>query len=303
MESASTGSQATEQRRFGSVAMNDGSVMKVALDDDGHPRVQSNRAIEPAQIASLKALRSSVKSILCTKQDDVALNILMYIISNEPVSVYRVAKTVPYNFSLTYKKANRLLREGLIRPIPAVDSKDRRCRRLFESTVKGLLTGWNLGYMDDRELLESLMKKWGIGSEGLSKLEYVFNSLPRIVSEKDTAILQDLPALAAAVADSADARPAPKRPRPGDVDADGEKYASRYVLAHALKRVCRGSIVVFASAGYTISYEPEMGRTFIYDCTLCDRDCSMTEVSPRSPKCKALNDLLGSFSLQSSPRA
>lgn len=296
-------SPAVKEARFVTVTMSDGSVMKAAVDGDGCTQAQASKVGATPQIASMKALQSSVRSILGGKQDDVALNILMYVINNEPVSVYRVAKTVPYNFSLTYKKANKLLREGLVRQIPAADSKDHRCRRLFESTVKGLLTAWNQGYMEDREVYESLKKKWSIGAEDLSKLDHVFKLLPSMVSGGDTAIFQDLFLLAAAASDYENCRMGTKNGQPPEVDAEAKRYASRYVLAKALKKVSSGRMVVFASADYAISYEADLGKTFVYNCSLCDRCCCMTEVPPRSQKCDALEELLTSFSLRTDPRA
>lgn len=263
--------------------------MKVPVSGEGLLPVGGGVEGGVAQVTSLKALRSAVHAIFNAKYDDVSLNILGYVINNEPVSVYRVAKTVPYTFSLTYKKANRLMREGLVRQVSVGDVKDRRCRRLVESTVKGLLTSWNLGYMDDRELLESLRRKWGVGVDHFPKLDRVFKLLPTVASEKDTAVFQNLWVLAAAVAAYDESRP---------VQEDTAKYASKYALAKALKKVCRGKTVLFASDDYAISYEPEWGRTYIYNCALCDRDCAMMEVSPRTPKCDTLNDLLSSFSLR-----
>ena len=284
------------------MTMSDGSVMKAAVDEDGSIRASVQKATGARQIAPLKTLQGSVRSILSAKQDDVALNVLMYVINNEPLSMYRVAKTVPYNFSLTYKKANRLLREGLIRHIPS-DSRDRRCRRLFESTVKGLLTAWNCGYMDDSEVYECLRKKWHVGVEELSKFEGVFKLIPDVISDRDAAILQDLSLLAAAVTAHDSCRAGSRNGRPSVEDeAQAKRYASRYVLANAVKRVSPGRMVVFSSGDYTISYEPDRGKTFVYSCALCDRGCFMTEVPPRTPKCGTLEDILGSFSLSAGPR-
>ena len=293
-------STSAEQARFVTLMMNDGSVMKVAVDEYGSSPARVRRADGAAQDASLKTLRESIRVMFRAKVDDVALNILVYVINNEPVSVYRVAKTVPYNFSLTYKKANRLLNEGLIRQVPANDPKDHRCKRLIESTVKGLLTSWNLGYLDDHEMLDSLTKKWGVGPDVLSKLDCVFKSLPGAVSDRDTAVFQDLSVLSTAVAVCNGPRPGQGAPH-GEEEDKAEKYASRYVLARALGRVSPGCIAVFSTGDYTISYEPEWGRTFVYNCSLCSRSCSMIEVSPRSQKCKALAQVLSSYSVQASP--
>lgn len=280
--------------------MSDGTLMKVPMNEVLSPAREG--AEEAAQITCLKALRNAVHVIFSAKYDDVALNILAYVINNEPVSIYRVAKTVPYTFSLTYKKANRLIHEGLVRPGPASEIKDRRCRRLVESTVKGLLTSWNLGYMDDRELLESLGRKWGVDADHFPKLDRFFRLLPAVASEKDTAVFQDLWVLAAAVAAYEGSRPAREDVRRSDEGLQDGGCASRYVLAQALKKVCKGNTVVFASEDYAISYEPEWGRTYIYSCALCDKGCAMTEVSPRFPKCEILNDLLTSFALRTTPR-
>lgn len=300
MASALEGPAAAEQTRFITATMSDGTVMKVAVDGAGATPASLRKVQTAAQIPSLKTLRDSVGAILGSKHDDVALNVLMYVINNEPVSMYRVAKVVPYNSSLTYKKANKLLREGLLRQIPVNDPKDHRCRRLFESTVKGLLTGWNLGYMDDNELLGPLRRKWDIGIEELSKFDAVFRLMPSVATERDTAVFEDLSVLAGAVAthrgcESAMERSAERGPHVS-------RYPSRYVLAQALKKACQDRTVIFASREYSVSYEPEWGRTYIYNCSLCDRECSMTEVSPRSPKCRTLNRLLSPFSLHTTPR-
>ena len=302
MASACERSAATEETRFVTVTMSDGSVMKAVVDEDGSVLARVRKASRAGQIAPLRTLRESIRSVLNTKQDDVALNVLMYVINNEPLSMYRVAKTVPYNFSLTYKKANRLLREGLIRHIPS-DSRDRRCRRLFESTVKGLLTAWNCGYMDDSEVYECLRKKWHVGIEELSKFENVFKLIPDAISDKDTAVLQDLSVLAAAVTAYENCRAGTRNGRPSaEEEGQAKAYASRYVLANAVKRVSPGRIVVFASDDYTISYEPDRGKTFVYSCALCDRGCLMTEVPTRTPKCGHLEGILASFSLSAGPR-
>lgn len=289
------------QARFVTVTMSDGSVVKAVVDEDGCTQARPGKVAGAAQVPSLKTLLTSVRSIFKTKQDDSSLNILMYVINNEPVSIYRVAKTVPYNISLTYKKANKLLSEGLVRQVPVVDSKDHRCKRLFESTVKGLLTAWNLGYMEDRNVYESLMKKWKIGAEDLSKLGRVFKLLPSVISDKDTAVLQDLSVLTAAASAFESCRTGAADGQPSEGEAECKKYASRYVLANTLKKVSSGRIVVFASPDYAISYEVDLGKTFVYNCNLCDRRCCMTEVPPRSPKCDALEELLASFSLRASP--
>lgn len=300
MASALEDSSASEQPRFGTVVMNDGSVMKIAVDVRSCDRSNPRRTVEASQAASLKALRDSVKAVLHTKQDDVTLNILMYVIYNEPVSIYRVAKAVPYYTSLTYKKANRLLRDGLIRQAPAGASKDHRCRRLFESTVKGLLVGWDLGYLDDSEIYRCLKSKWAIGDEEFSKLRHVFKLIPGIVSARDTAVLQDTFVLAAAATAYESCKPKSTAGTLLEQD-EGKKYASRYVLGKALRRLPRGRTVAFSSDKYAISYELDKGRTYVYECALCDRKCSMAEVSPRSPKCDLLNRLLSSFSVQASP--
>ena len=301
MASACDIPSAAGRQRFVIATMSDGTVMKVPVSEEVLSPARGGLE-EAAQVTCLKTLRNAVRAIFNAKYDDVALNILGYVINNEPVSIYRVAKTVPYTFSLTYKKANRLIHEGLVRQVPAGEVKDRRCRRLVESTVKGLLTSWNLGYMDDRELLESLGRKWGVDAGHFPKLDRLFKVLPAVASEEDTAVFQDLWVLAAAVAAYEDNRLAQEDAlRPDEGPQDG-RCASRYVLAQALKKVCKGSTVVFASEDYAISYEPGLGRTYIYSCALCDKGCAMTEVSPRFPKCEILNDLLTSFSLRAAPQ-
>ena len=262
MASACDTPSAAGRQRFVIATMSDGTVMKVPVSEEVLSSAKGGME-EATQVASLKTLRNAVHSIFNAKYDDVALNILGYVINNEPVSIYRVAKTVPYTFSLTYKKANKMIQEGLVRRVPASDAKDHRSRRLVESTVKGLLTSWNLGYMDDRELRESRGRKWGVDADRFPKLDRVFKLLPTVASERDTAVFQDLWVLAAAVAAYDESRPAREDARRSDEGPQTGRCASRYALAQALKRVCKGRTVVFASEDYAISYEPEWGRTYI----------------------------------------
>lgn len=106
----------------------------------------------------IQGLRHQLRDLLGIGLDEYSRLVLSRIIQREPVTLYRVTRETMLNFSTIYKKASRLLVNGLIR-----QSQTKTRGNLYEATVKGYLVCLSAACLEDHVVLSKIKHRWGLG--------------------------------------------------------------------------------------------------------------------------------------------
>ena len=124
---------------------------------------------------------------------DYEKKILSYIITKEPITLYRVAVDLGLSFSTAYKKAYILSDNKLIREIKLKNNGAH-----YESTVKGLLSC--LIYdcnLDINSILNKVRLKWGVSSLKNENILAFLYTVAKLFPNENVINLLDLPSILA----------------------------------------------------------------------------------------------------------
>ncbi len=129
-------------------------------------------------------LRLKLRSFLGLDLDKAICDMLAFIITNEPTTLYRISKSTSYGISTVYKKARKMLKDGLIK---CAYSGEAGC--LYEATVKGLLACLSYSCLDDTLVLRKLHLRWH--KFVLNGLALVIALLPNALGREDVGMLEN----------------------------------------------------------------------------------------------------------------
>lgn len=239
-----------------------------------------------------KIIAKGASPLISKKYDKALLDILAYVLQHGPTTIYRAARDLPYSISLTYKKANRMLEEGLIKKV-----QEEYNRTLYEPTAKGILTCLVYGCLDEAFLVERLMQRWGLSGISPRALVPIFRVLPYVIRPSDITLLEDPKLLSMAILSDGKKldQLGPEVAREAKVAALRTLMGEFFnMLINCEPKVSEGSTeagLIISSEDFTIHVDPANRSVFVYNCRRCKSNCSMVSFSFDSPNCKYLSDV------------
>ncbi len=262
------------------------------------------KRLKPVRVSDrfFNTIKDSIHELVSFEFDRVMLDILSYVVINEPASLYRATRESPYSISLVYKKAKKMANLGLIKSVPGNINQDRRSRHLYVSTVKGLLVCMSFNCTDKRTFISRLSTKWNLKTRNdLYKLLPVFRLLPYVITQNDVTVLEDPNLLMLNILDSKQYQDI--KPISDKSIKEAQRAAMRCLVGEILNRVinndknikeyneCYGNCTVIGTKNGLVKFDPEQKSIFVYSCDMCDEGCCMVSVPLTDSKCKLLMDL------------
>lgn len=230
-----------------------------------------------------EAIRKSSRSY-----DPIALEILTYVIHYEPVSLYRITRMLPYGISSIYKKAKRLLKDGLIRSFTIEKPEDKRSKSIYKATVKGIFTCWAYGCLKNNEFTARLMYRWKIDENELKWLNSFLSELPKVINPNDVTILESPTIMAMAVLMSSEN---------ASEDRSLQKEIAKYIISKLGPKAAElnDEDIVLGSKEYFVGINNSERIVHLYACLGCSKFCSMITVPVDELKCKYLCSIIEKF--------
>lgn len=262
------------------------------------------KRLKPVRISDkfFREIKNSVHELTSIEFDKAMLDILAYVIINEPASLYRATRESPYSISLVYKKAKKMVNLGLIRPVSGDISSDKRSRHLYVSTVRGLLVCMSFNCADRKTFILRLSSKWNLKTKSdLYKLLPVFRLLPYVITQNDVTVLEDPNLLMLNIIDSKQYDGL--KPISASSIKEAQKAAMRCLVGEALSRIlggdknikettfCNTNGTVIGTKNGLVRFDPDKKSIFVYSCDMCDEGCCMVSIPVNDSNCKLLLDL------------
>jgi len=255
------------------------------------------KKLKPVRISDrfFNTIKNSMRELVTIDFDKAMLDILSYVVVNEPVSLYRATRVSPYSISLVYKKAKKMVNLGLIKAVTGNINQDRRSRHLYISTVKGLLVCMSFKCIDKKTFISRLSTKWNIKTRNdLYKLLPVFRLLPYVITQNDVTVLEDLNLLMLNILDYKQYQ---NIKLSDESVKEAQRIALRCLIGEILNRVINNDKNIYEKATIIgtrdglIKFDPEKKSVFVYSCDMCNRGCCMVSVPLTDSECKLLKDL------------
>ncbi|MCL4344035.1 MAG: hypothetical protein M1291_03655 [Thaumarchaeota archaeon] len=262
------------------------------------------KRLKPVRISDkfFKEIKNSVHELVSIEFDKAMLDILAYVIVNEPASLYRATRESPYSISLVYKKAKKMVNLGLIRPVSGDVSSDKRSRHLYISTVRGLLVCMSFNCTDKKTFISRISSKWNLKTKSdLYKLLPVFRLLPYVITQNDVTVLEDPNLLMLNIIDNKQYEGL--KPIGTLSIKEAQKAAMRCLVGEVLSRtlggdktikettICDANSTVIAQKNGLLRFDPDKKSIFVYSCDMCDEGCCMVSIPVNDNSCKLLLDL------------
>ncbi|MEM0096975.1 MAG: hypothetical protein QXH93_05170 [Conexivisphaerales archaeon] len=260
--------------------------------------------LKPVKIPDkfFKEIKNSMHELVSIEFDKAMLDILAYVVINEPASLYRATRESPYSISLVYKKAKKMVSLGIIRPVSGDISSDKRSKRLYISTVRGLLVCISFNCIDKETFISRISSRWNLKTRNdLYKLLPVFRLLPYVITQNDVTVLEDPNLLMLNILDNRQYEGI----KPINVSSikEAQIAAMRCLVGEVLSRILSGDKSVkettIYGAGSTVigtkngllRFDPDKKAIFVYSCDMCDEECCMISIPVNDNSCKLILDL------------
>ncbi len=212
------------------------------------------------------------------KLDDSANNIVAYVVSNGPVTMYRVARDLNLHFSHAYRKSKKLEDSGLLTSIRGPRSS------LYDATVRGLLYAYVAKLASREIILKKLRVVLGLHLFSLEEVES-FIKFFLTVANKEAPV----GSLAPMVSYILDKCGSDYTRCMANLDERDRVLASR-VMAYGIIKLIHnffGDSLVVADEGYYAIVKLSTRQLLAVQCKLCGREkyCSLDP-------CPSLKDII-----------
>ncbi|WP_084019942.1 hypothetical protein [Vulcanisaeta thermophila] len=225
-----------------------------------------------------ETLRNEIKHIINVDFDKAMNDILAYIILHEPVSLYKITRDTPYGISSVYKKAKRMINDGLIKSSLNHNISDKRCRNLYEATVKGILTCMAYKCLDDEVLLNKLRIKWQLKTFCSQRIVSILKLLPQIIKiSNDSEVIENPRALMVLILTFASDHAHTKNLEMNQVIRDAYAAALYYIINRLILDKSLNDEVIIGHKDFLIGMDSNRGRVIIYSCKLCNKNCFLID--------------------------
>jgi|GEM_PF-630650 predicted transcriptional regulator len=268
------------------------------------------KRLKPVKISDkfFKEIKSSIHELVDIEFDKVMLDILAYVILNEPASLYRATRESPYSISLVYKKAKKMVNLGLIKKISSEAGSDRRSKHLYISTVKGLLVCFSFNCTDKKTFVSRLSAKWNLKTnKDLYSLLPVFKLLPYVITQNDVTVLENPSLLMLNIIDNKQYEGL--NPISDSNIKEAQKAAMRCLVGEILNRIikddkeiketniCVDEGTLIGTRNGVVRFDPDKKSIFVYSCEMCKKGCCMVSIPINDSSCKLLLDLKSKIEL------
>lgn len=259
------------------------------------------KRLKPVRISDkfFKEIKNSIRELVNIEFDRVMLDILAYVIINEPASLYRATRESPYSISLVYKKAKKMVNLGLIKQISSGAGSDKRSRHFYISTVRGLLVCFSFNCTDTKTFISRLSARWNLKTnKDLYSLLPVFRLLPYVITQNDVTVLENSNLLMLNIIDSKQYEGLNSLSNSSVKEA--QRAAMRCLVGEVLNRVlkddkgmsfCKDDSTIIGTKNGLVKFDPDKKSIFIYSCEMCNKGCCMVSIPIDDSSCKLLLDL------------
>jgi len=237
-------------------------------------------------------LRFEIRRLINIEYDETMNDILAYIVTKGPTTLYKVSRDTPYSISSIYKKAKRMTKEYLIR---AVGNGSRGNSTIYEVTIKGLLLCLAHNCVDDDLVLSRLRHRWGLRNYDDDKLIPLLMLIPHIIRDYDLRVLENIDALMIMILGTLMTN---QQTRGKAVDEDiitsvrstSIYYVVNNVIMNNLTPNKKPDIIIIGNNPYLVGYSRLDNTLYVYMCRLCTKSCLMTLI-PVNFQCRLANEL------------
>lgn len=233
-------------------------------------------------------IRRRLRAVINIGGDDIVKDILTYIILNEPITLYKVSKSISYATSTVYKKAKKMLNYGLIRPLNG-STNHGNMRGTYESTVKGLLACLAYECIDDELIISKLCHKWRM-DHYCQEAPKIINVLPIILRRSGVSIVEQPEALMINALNSlSELRGIINEEYIKDIEHIATHYVTNRLLLND-----KGAIML-VSGKFVININVNYNYAYIYTCMLCNRHCLTKYLMLNDGECYVLRSIIESL--------
>jgi len=236
-------------------------------------------------------LRVKFRRLIGVEYDETMNDILAYIVTKGPTTLYKVSRDTPYSISSIYKKAKRMTKEYLIR---AVGNGSRGDSTIYEVTIKGLLLCLAHNCVDDDLVLSRLRHKWGLRNYDDDKLIPLLMLIPHIIRDNDLRVLENIDALMIMILGTLMTN---QQTRGKAVDEDIITSVRSTSIYYVVNDVIMNNLtpnkkpdIIIGNNSYLVGYRKLDNTLYVYMCRLCTKSCLMTLI-PVNSQCQLANEL------------
>jgi hypothetical protein len=242
-------------------------------------------------------LRVKFRRLISVEYDETMNDILAYIITRGPTTLYKVSRDTPHSISSIYKKAKKMVKDYLIR---VVGNGNRSDSAVYEVTIKGLLLCLAHNCVDDDLVLSRLRYKWGLRNYNVDNLIPLLMLIPHVVKDDDLRVLESIDALMIMMLSIL-----MNNQQIGGKDVDKDiimnkgiitsvrstsiYYIVNDIIMNNLSQTRKPDIVV-GNNSYLVGYRRLDNTLYVYMCRLCAKSCLMTLI-PVNSQCQLVNEL------------
>jgi hypothetical protein len=235
-------------------------------------------------------LRVEYRRLINVEYDKTINDILAYIITRGPTTLYRITRDTPHSISSIYKKAKRMVKDYLIR---VVGNGNRSNGAVYEVTIKGLLLCLAYNCIDDDLVLNKLRHKWGLRNHNFDNLIKLLMLIPHVVKDSDLRVLESIDALMIMMLSILmnNQHVGGKNMNKDvitNVTSTSIYYIVNDIIMNNLSQARKPDIVI-GNNSYLVGYYKD-DTPYVYMCRLCTKNCLMTPMQINS-QCQLANEL------------
>ena len=236
-------------------------------------------------------LRTKFRKLINVEYDKIINDILAYIITRGPTTLYRITRNTPYSISSIYKRAKRMVKDYLIR---VVGNGNRSNGVVYEVTIKGLLLCLAYNCVDDYLVLNKLRNKWGLRNHNVNNLIQLLMLIPHVVKDSDLKVLENIDSLIMMILSTLMNNQHLEGKNMNSDAITNVRNTSIYyivndIIMNNLSQTKKPDIVI-GNDSYLVGYCKLDNTLYVYMCKLCTKNCLMTPI-PVNSQCQLTNEL------------
>jgi len=236
-------------------------------------------------------LRVEYRRLINVEYDKIINDILAYIITRGPTTLYRITRDTPHSISSIYKKAKRMVKDYLIR---VVGNGNRSNGAVYEVTIKGLLLCLAYNCVDDDLVLNKLRNKWGLRNHNVDNLIQLLMLIPHVVKDGDLRVLESIDTLMIMMLSVLmNNQHVGGKNMNKDVITSMRSTSIYYIVNDIIMNnlsQTRKPDIVIGNDSYLVGYCRLDNTLYVYMCRLCAKNCVMTPMQINS-QCQLTNEL------------
>ena len=236
-------------------------------------------------------LRTKFRRLINVEYDKTINDILAYIITRGPTTLYKITRDTPHSISSIYKKAKRMVKDYLIR---VVDNGNRSNGAVYEVTIKGLLLCLAYNCVDDDLVLNKLRYKWRLRNYNVDNLIQLLMLIPHVIKDSDLRVLENIDALmimmlSVLMNNQHVGGKNLNRDVITSVRSISIYYIVNDIIMNNLSQTRKPDIVI-GNDSYLVGYRRLDNTLYVYMCRLCAKNCLITPMQIDS-QCQLVNEL------------